>query len=400
MTLIPAEQLLGHTPSWAARTAHRGAQLPPVVAAVIIGALLALCWALVYVSGGTRLALPHLFYVPIVLATLPFRLRGSLLVGLAAAVLCGPLMPLDSTTGEMQQASAWLLRGGMFLGVGAVAALSQTLRTQAYEHQLSREVRTALADEASTTKVDESLVPLVAGVLKRRDFHPVFQPIYSLCDGKLLAVEALTRFDVMPYRTPDLWFAAAERAGVQADLEIAAIEAAIDASWELPPEIELSVNASPSTLGDERLLAAIRASSRRITVEITEHSVIDDYAGLLTKVHALRDLGAKIAVDDAGAGISSLRHIVQLGPDVIKLDISLTQGLAHSPLRRALAGSLIEFAERSGAQLLVEGVEELDDLEIWSALGAHSIQGYLLGRPANLPVAMRSEVVLAHRVGR
>lgn len=400
MTLIPAEQLLGQSPSWAARTAHRGAHLPPTVATAAIVALLGLCWMLVYVSGGTRLALPHLFYVPIVLATLPFRLRGSLAVALAAAVLCGPLMPLDTTTGEAQQVSAWLLRGAMFLGVGAVAALSQTLRTQAYEHQLSREVRTALAQGTAGTRVDESLVPLVAGVLERQDFHPVFQPIYSLGDGTLVAVEALTRFDVSPYRTPDLWFAAADRAGLQADLEIAAIQAAIAASWELPAEIELSVNASPATLGDERLLAAIRTSDRRLTVEITEHAVVDDYAGLLTKVHALRALGAKIAVDDAGAGISSLRHIVQLGPDTIKLDISLTQGLAHSPLRRALAGSLIEFAERSGAQLLVEGVEELDDLEIWSALGAHTIQGYLLGRPADLPVALRSEVVLAHRVGR
>ena len=126
----------------------------------------------------------------------------------------------------------------------------------------------------------------------------------------------------------------------------------------------LSVNASPATLGDPRLLDLIRTTDRQFVVEITEHAVVEDYHLLQDTVHDLRALGVQIAVDDAGAGISSLRHIVQLAPETIKVDISLTQGVGTSPLRRALARALIEFAQRTGAQLIVEGVEEVSDLTL------------------------------------
>ncbi len=123
-----------------------------------------------------------------------------------------------------------------------------------------------------------------------------------------------------------------------------------------------------------------------MTVEITEHAGIEDYDVLAARIEALRRAGIRIAVDDAGAGVASLRHIVQLAPHVIKLDISLTQGVATSPLRRALAGSLIEFAQQTGAQLLVEGIEDAEDLAIWTASARTPAQGYLIGRPSALPV--------------
>jgi EAL domain-containing protein (putative c-di-GMP-specific phosphodiesterase class I) len=108
----------------------------------------------------------------------------------------------------------------------------------------------------------------------------------------------------------------------------------------------------------------------------------------------------RIAVDDAGAGISSLRHIVQLAPETIKLDISLTQGVGTSPLRRALAGALIDFAQRTDAELIVEGIEEISDLSTWTALGADAVQGFLVGRPGNLPVAQTSALIASLRGAR
>lgn len=384
---------------WVDRTVIRGAQVPAWVAVVVLSGLLATTWAAVYASGGTQRALPHLFYIPIILATLPFRLRGSIGTALAAAVLCGPLMPLNTLTGEQQQVGSWLFRTAMFLVIGSMASLALSLRDRVYEHQLSSEVRHAITQSESTgPQVDESLLPLIDEVIDTRAFHTVFQPIYSLTDGTLVGVEALTRFDVEPYRTPDRWFAAAEHVGRGVELELAAIEVALTTARPLSPAVELSINASPVTLGTSTMLDLVRsAHGRQLTVEITEHAIIEDYHLLQGTIDALRFMGVKIAVDDAGAGFASLRHIVQLAPDTIKLDMSLTQNLAGSPLRRALAGSLIEFAQRTGAQLVVEGIEEVPDLAAWAALGAHAVQGFLVGFPQSLPVPGTSPLIATQR---
>ena len=384
------------------RAARFGAGLPRWLATVILAALLALVWMIVYQSDGSQRAMPHLFYIPIILAVLPFGLWGSSVTALVAMVLCGPLMPLNVLTGEVQQTGSWIFRGVMFLLIGAVAYLSIAVRNRVSEHQLSTEVRdTITLGVFSAAEIDESLIPLIEDVLRTRQFHPVYQPVYqpvySLADGDLLGVEALTRFDVEPYRTPDRWFAAAALSGHGTDLEIAAIEEAVKGTADLPRDVPLSVNASPATLGDPRLLDLIRATDRQFVVEITEHAVVEDYHLLQDTVHDLRALGLRIAVDDAGAGISSLRHIVQLAPETIKVDISLAQGVSTSPLRRALAGALIEFARRTGAQLIVEGIEEVSDLTTWTTLGADAVQGFLVGRPGALPVAANRALISSLR---
>lgn len=373
--------------------------MSPWTACAILASLLGLIWAVVYAAGGARTALPHLFYLPIVLSVLPFRFAGTTITALTAAVLCGPLMPLDTIAGDSQPLGNWVLRGLMFFIVGGVTSLAVMARKHIDQVLMSAEITDAMTEkECSGSEVDTNLVPLVAGMLASRTFHPVFQPVYSLADGRLLAVEALTRFDSEPYRTPDLWFAAAAEAGCGTDLEIAAIEEALAASPDLPSDVSLALNASPSTLGDTRLLELIAAhADRKITLEITEHAVVEDYYLLQNSVQKLRDHGVRIAVDDAGSGISSLRHIVQLAPETIKLDISLVQGVGTSPLRRALAGSLIGFAKRIGAQLIVEGVEEVSDLTTWTALGADAVQGYLVGRPGSLPVADVSRLIASLR---
>lgn len=378
------------------RAVVRGSRAPVGLVIAVLVAMLVAAWVLVYATGGTKSALPHLFYLPIILAALSFGLRGSLATALVATVLSGPAIPLDVTSGEPQTVLGWLLRGAMFILVAAVASLALVLRERADAQQLSTEVRSAMTPAAHDEHVHGALLPLIDAVIDDGTFHPVFQPIYSLTDGTLVAVEALTRFDVLPYRTPDLWFAAAAHAGRGVELEIAAIAAAIAAAQDLPSEVSLSVNASPATLGHPGLLDLIRAcDGRQLTVEVTEHAVIEDYHLVKERLVEIRGLGVQIAVDDAGAGIASLQHIVQLGPEIIKLDISLTQHAGSSPFRRAMAGALIEFAHGSGAQLVVEGIEDAADLTLWSALGADAVQGYLVGYPAALPAQASSPLIVA-----
>lgn len=384
--------------SWLNVAVRRIARVPTWLSLLVLAALLALSWAAVYGSGGSQLTAPHLFYIPIVLAALPFGLRGSVLTALVATVLCGPLVPLVVATAEPQSVGAWLARGAMFVTIGVVAALALGLRQRSYDRSLSTDVRETLGvdlrDRPAGRHPDADLIALVDDVLGGRLFHPVFQPIYSLVDGHLVAVEALTRFDVEPSCSPDRWFAAAAAVGRGTDLEVMAIEAALDGLTDLPPDVQVSVNASPRALEDPRLLDLLaRHRHRRLVVEITEHDVVEDYQRLLSRVDAVRALGGTIAVDDAGSGFASLRHVVQLSPETIKLDMSLTQDLAGSPLRRALAGALVEFAQATGAQLVVEGIEDLADLRSWTGLGAQAAQGYLLGRPGDLPCPSSSAVI-------
>ena len=137
------------------RTARLGAGLPRWLAAIILAALLAGAWVIVFESGGSQDAMPHLFYIPIILSVIPFGIWGSTGTALVATVLCGPLMPLNALTGQAQHTGSWVLRGVMFLLIGVVAYLSIAVRDRSSEQRLATEVLNAIALAAARhTEVD------------------------------------------------------------------------------------------------------------------------------------------------------------------------------------------------------------------------------------------------------
>ena len=119
----------------------------------------------------------------------------------------------------------------------------------------------------------------------------------------------------------------------------------------------------------------------RVVVEVTEHAPVDDYAILHERLDELTSAGIRLAVDDAGAGYASLRHILKLHPDVIKLDISLTRNIDKEPLQRALAAALVTFARELGASMIAEGVERPEEVVVLTALGVLYAQGYHFAQP-------------------
>ena len=215
--------------------------------------------------------------------------------------------------------------------------------------------------------------------------HLVFQPIVDLATRATLGVEALSRFDTQPAWTPDLWFNEAAELGRGADLELVAIEAALAQLPQLPDEQFLSLNVSPSTALVPRLTGLLEPAAERIVLELTEHTRIDDLHELLGALAPLRARGIRIAVDDAGAGYAGLRQILQLRPDIIKLDIDLTRGIDQDPARRALATAMVAFANEISAVIIAEGIETSDELKTLQQVGISWGQGYHLARPAPLP---------------
>lgn len=252
--------------------------------------------------------------------------------------------------------------------------------------QLAREVDLAVSSTAKI-QAEAGARARVDQVLEAGAFFSVFQPIVTIGSEELFAVEALTRFTAEPVRTPDVWFEEAHAVGRGTELELATLRAALTAARELPAAVAVSVNVSPDTLCDDRLLVCLEEfdGERPVIVEVTEHSPVDEYGRLHDALAKLRASGVRLAIDDAGAGFSSLRHVVRLQPELIKLDVSLIRDIHIDPVRHALAGSLVDFGRRTGTVLIAEGVEEDAELAALAELDVDAAQGYLLCRP--VPVA-------------
>jgi EAL domain-containing protein (putative c-di-GMP-specific phosphodiesterase class I) len=262
---------------------------------------------------------------------------------------------------------------GAVLGDRGAGSASSRLVASVLGPTLERHVRLALAAE----RVREVLDHLTT----------VFQPVVDLHERRVVGVEALTRFPSQPPMTVDEWFRAAADAGMSPDLEVAALCTAFDTAGELRHDRFLAVNVSPSVAETPAFLEAVvhNFDPSRLVIEITEHAPVDDYRQLAGALRPLRNAGARLAIDDAGAGFASLRHVLRLSPDFIKLDLSLVHHIDADPVRRALATSLITFAGEVGATIVAEGIETRFELETLVALGVRYGQGFHLGRPGALP---------------
>ena len=233
-----------------------------------------------------------------------------------------------------------------------------------------------IVDLAEIGLTRDRIISILADVA----FRPVFQPIVDLATGEHAGYEALTRFS--SGTAPDVAFADARVAGLEAELELATLAASISAAAPLPPGAWLSLNVSPDLLAsDDRLGEVLRRANRPVVLEVTEHTAIPDYAALRDGVGRLRP-EVRVAIDDAGSGIANFSHIVELRPAFVKLDIALVRSVDTDLTRQALVVGLLRFAGESASQTVAEGVEtEAELMALWR-LGVTLVQGDLVGRPA------------------
>src|SRR3954466_1685099 len=227
---------------------------------------------------------------------------------------------------------------------------------------------------------------------------PVFQPLVELGTGRLIGFEALSRFESEPQRAPDAWFNQAARCGRGLALEMAAIKAALAAPGR-PGGTYLSLNFSPSALASPKIMAILPRNMSDIVVEVTEHELASEDGGLEEGLAKMRARGARIAVDDAGAGYAGLNQVMRVQPDVIKLDRSLIEGVHSDSAKAALVEFFVMFARRVGAAVCTEGIETLDELRTLINLGVTYGQGYLLGRPGEPWVQVSPELTRALATG-
>ncbi|MFL5885757.1 MAG: EAL domain-containing protein [Thermoleophilaceae bacterium] len=229
----------------------------------------------------------------------------------------------------------------------------------------------------------------------------VFQPLVSLTNGQISGYEALTRFPKPPVRRPDEWFNLAHRVGLGAALEARALREALSAPGR-PPGVYLSFNVSPSALSSDEVMAVLPRSMTGLVVEITEHENVADEAALLDRLEEMRRRGARIAIDDAGAGYSGLQQVMRLQPDIIKLDRSLVGNVDSDAAKAALIDSFVRFARRTDATIVAEGIETAEELKVLADLEVDYGQGFGLASPGPpwAPIASWVAGTLHHRMMR
>ncbi|HEV2426800.1 MAG TPA: EAL domain-containing protein, partial [Acidimicrobiales bacterium] len=278
------------------------------------------------------------------------------------------------------------------IGLLAFATRSPTVAEDvgerlAFYEELASYAGTLLGSQAHAFELRAQVGTRVREVLEHRRFHAVFQPVVDLVTSRVVGYEALTRFD--DARRPDEVFAEAHTVGLGTRLEAACAASALDAFAAADPELGLSLNFSPAALLDGSAAGVVVGCGRRVTIEVTEHAPIDDFAAVRRAVAAIP--GASLAVDDAGAGFASLHHILELRPAFVKLDLSIVRDVDTDRVRQAMAAGLCHFARLSDVTIVAEGVEthsEADALrELGVALGPGRLlgQGFFFGRAGPAP---------------
>lgn len=242
-----------------------------------------------------------------------------------------------------------------------------------------------LEEKDAQTQAHRAVEDRIRAAIEVEKFALALQPIVDVTTHQTIGFEALARFESDPYRPPNEWFSDAADVGMQDVLETAMHKKALSYLASIPSDAYLSLNVSAETVLKASLSEQFSGYPlNRIMLEITEHESIDDYEKIAEMLAPLRGQGMRLAVDDAGAGYASLRHILQLKPDVIKLDRSLIQNINSDFSQQTLASSLINFANQVGIQVIAEGVETHEELNVLRKMGINKAQGYLLGHPKTL----------------
>ncbi len=268
-------------------------------------------------------------------------------------------------------------------------AHGRVLAYRGFTADVTAEVEATGEEHARALAHAQALSRIESALSDPQTLRIVFQPIVDIAEHSITGVEALARFAAEPHRPPNEWFAEAWQVGHGPSLELLALREAYRQLPLLPPDTYLSLNVSPATMLDPRfavLLDELGPDAARIVIEVTEHAAVGDYDALSAVLRQLRCRGIRLAVDDAGAGYSSLQHILKLRPDIIKLDRGIVDGADTDPARAALVLAMSAFATSLGMAVVAEGVENARELAVLADAGIPYAQGFHLARPVAAPL--------------
>lgn len=222
-------------------------------------------------------------------------------------------------------------------------------------------------------------------------FTNVFQPIYRLSNTELVGYESLLRCPFV--KSPDELFIRASERGDIYNLDIASIASSLKdfaAHYKNDYPYFLSLNVYPSTIAMpffpqvlEQLVKNVSLFNQQIILEINESEKIENFDKMLRNIHILKELGFLIALDDLGKGEYSLQSLLEIAPQVIKLDRYFAKGLADDDKKQRAISSIIQFFSEN-TKIILEGIETEEDFRCAKSLGVPYGQGYYLAKPQRL----------------
>jgi len=268
---------------------------------------------------------------------------------------------------------------GTFCAAGFTADNELSKRDRALMEVLASVAATVIEPGVQERRREAAVREQLQPILDSGELHVLLQPIVALSDGARVGAEALSRFPAEWGKAPDEVFHEAASIDIGVELELLAIRRAADLLSDISGY--LAVNVSPQTLLDGRCLELLAGlATERLVIELSEHDPVPDYEVIAAALFPLRQRGARLAIDDVGAGFSSLRHILLTAPDVIKLDRSIVAGIANDRVLLRLVDSLVDFGHGAGVGIVAEGVETKDDAAVLRNAGVDYVQGWYFAR--------------------
>ena len=310
------------------------------------------------------------------------------------------------------------------IGVAAINATTTTSPDDLVRHAHTAMYRAKDAGRNCAAVYDESMHERVAHrlavetalyrALDRRELLLYHQPILDLTSGEVVGFEALMRWQQADGTmvSPAEFIPIAEETGTIVPIGSWALLEALTTLQEwitagvCSPDATMSVNVSPRQLGDANFPSAVSealtrsgASPHSLWLEVTESVMISEPEVALATLQKLRSIGVRVAMDDFGTGYSSLSLLQKFPLQRLKIDRAFVKGLADNPNDRSLVRTIVAMGHSLGLDMVAEGVESVQQLQVLSDLGCHKAQGYLISHPVP-PEAMRSTVSALERLGR
>lgn len=219
-------------------------------------------------------------------------------------------------------------------------------------------------------------------IVEKRSVSMVFQPIVDLASRRVIGYEALARCP--EFGDTGRMFATAAECGLERPLEQLCQETAMAALPAMPRDTRLFLNVGADWLlgASASDLARLAPLAGRGVIELTERTAVSNDQLFGRALAALARHGLEVAIDDLGSAYSGLRVVAEARPAFLKIDMGITRGIEHDEIREELVRFLGKFAKRSGAALVVEGVESAAELRASRRVGVSCFQGYYLGVPA------------------
>lgn len=241
-------------------------------------------------------------------------------------------------------------------------------------------------------------------IIEEGRIHPVFQPIVSLRDGQILGYEALSRIDgKTKIQDMEEFFQLGVHYGKTWEIEKLCRKKILQTYAQFPETQKtgkLFINVNPLVMQDEKFkqnytkkqLEKRGIASEKIVIEVTERNTIDNLQEFQDTMNHYQQEGYEIAIDDVGSCYSGLNVIANTKPRYIKIDMALVRGIDKDPMRQALLKGLVEMANHTSFELIAEGIETEDELELLMKLGIDYGQGYLLERPGRNLMPIRQNI--------